>query len=203
MYARAFGLHQRVEQRLEGAAPQRVAERRVAQIAGPQHDALGHFERDHAEARLAVEDHCDGRGIGPGVELRKRRRIAALERAAHPHDLDVAQQLGVVLREQRQVGERPQRDDAAHAAGVEAVAQYLVRAPDGMAVECRDRNAAPPVAAVEMRGFARLERDRPGRPASDRNPGPREREEALRILGYGSHAGVARDGRQRFDAEPG
>src|SRR3546814_8961095 len=71
---------------------------------------MRHVERVHGQLHARGEDDVGGMGIDVDVELRRRRRVAALEEAA-AHEHDLADSLGHVRRlddRRREIGERPQ-----------------------------------------------------------------------------------------------
>ena len=80
---------------------------------GRRHQRLvGHVEPDHRHVEPAREHPVRRLGVGPDVELGRRRGVALADRAAHQHDaLELGRQLRVAGQEQRHVGERSGRDE--------------------------------------------------------------------------------------------
>ena len=92
---------------------------------------MGDVEADHRHVDAAPEHAPGGLGIGPDVELGRRRAVALPDGAAHQHD-PLRQCVRVEREQQREVRQRTGRDEGEPAvAGADLARQQL----DGVPVD--------------------------------------------------------------------
>ena len=133
---------------------------------------VGHVEADHRHVDPALEDAARRLGVGPDVELGRRRAVPLADRAAHQHD-PLRPGVRVQREEQRDVRERPGRHER----------KRPVPLPDRPRQEV-DRVLGRPARRPAAAGRARRARSRRGRAQRRRARGragrPRPRPPARR-----------------------
>src|SRR5580693_3052416 len=206
MHRRAAGLADRPVL-LQGRPQQLGAER--PELAHPlQHrrggpGPQGHVEPEHGDGPAGPEYHRGGLRVGPDVVLGGGRDVAPARRPAHDHEsAHPVGQPRLPPRGQRDVGQRPRRDQRDLAGGsAHGIDDVVHGVPSGRAGRGRrQRGPAQPGIAVYLPRVERRAQQRPGAARGHRRPGRADelayRQRVGRRLGQPDVAGHGGDADQ-------